>query len=88
DIGVFGQIGVDQACSGIHGLQASLVITLFLGAYYRLASFNRVIYVLAGVLIALMLNLVRAFSLSFIKVKGKQRAVVGVVLLSFVPAGV
>ena len=71
DIGVFGHIGVDQACSGIHGLQASLVITLFLGAYYRLASFNRVIYVLAGVLIALMLNLVRAFSLSFIKVKGK-----------------
>ena len=22
DIGVFGEIGVDQACSGIHGLQA------------------------------------------------------------------
>ena len=71
DVGVFGQIGVDQACSGIHGLQASLVITLFLGAYYRFGPLNRVLYVLAGTMIALMLNLVRAFSLSFIKVKGK-----------------
>ena len=36
DVGVFGKIGVDQACSGINGLQASLVVTLFLGAYYRI----------------------------------------------------
>jgi exosortase len=71
DIGVFGQIGVDQACSGIHGLQASLVVTLFLGAYYKLHPLNRIIYVLAGTMIALMLNLLRAFSLSFIKIKGK-----------------
>jgi exosortase/archaeosortase family protein len=71
DIGVFGQIGVDQACSGIHGLQASLVITLFLGAYYRFLPFNRVVYLLAGTMIALMLNLLRAFCLSYVKVKGK-----------------
>ena len=30
DVGVFGQIGVDQACSGINGLQASMVVSLFL----------------------------------------------------------
>ncbi len=71
DVGIFGQIGVDQACSGIHGLQASLVLTLFLGAYYRLRPLNRVIYVLAGIGIALLMNLARAFSLSFLKVKGK-----------------
>ena len=71
DVGVFGQIGVDQACSGIHGLQASLVVTLFLGAYYKFHLINRVIYVLAGTMIALLLNLFRAFALSFIKVKGK-----------------
>jgi exosortase len=71
DVGIFGQIGVDQACSGIHGLQASLVITLFLGAYFKLRPLNRVIYVLAGIAIALLLNLARAFSLSFLKVKGK-----------------
>ena len=29
DVGVFGKIGVDQACSGINGLQASLVVTPF-----------------------------------------------------------
>jgi exosortase len=71
DVGIFGQIGVDQACSGIHGLQASLVVTLFLGAYFKLRPLNRVIYVFAGVAIALLLNLGRAFSLSFLKVKGK-----------------
>ena len=26
DVGVFGQIGIDQACSGINGLQASFVV--------------------------------------------------------------
>ena len=71
DVGIFGQIGVDQACSGIHGLQASLVVTLFLGAYFKLRPLNRVIYLFAGVAIALLLNLGRAFSLSFLKVKGK-----------------
>jgi exosortase len=71
DIGIFGEIGVDQACSGIHGLQASLVVTLFLGAYFKLRPLNRVIYVLAGIAIALLLNLSRAFCLSYLKVKGK-----------------
>ena len=33
DVGIFGKVGVDQACSGINGLQASLVVSLFLGAY-------------------------------------------------------
>ncbi len=71
DIGVFGEIGVDQACSGIHGLQASVVITLFLGAYYSFGWMNRILFTLAGVLVALCLNLGRAFSLSYIKIKGK-----------------
>ena len=71
DIGVFGEIGVDQACSGIHGLQASVVITLFLGAYYSFGWMNRILFTLAGVLVALGLNLARAFSLSYIKIKGK-----------------
>jgi exosortase len=71
DVGVFGKIGVDQACSGINGLQASLVVTLFLGAYYRFGWINRIVLALAGTLVALALNLGRAFSLSFLKVKGK-----------------
>ena len=71
DVGVFGKIGVDQACSGINGLQASLVVTLFLGAYYRFGWINRIVLTLAGTLVALAFNLGRAFSLSFLKVKGK-----------------
>ena len=71
DVGVFGQIGIDQACSGINGLQASIVVTLFFGAYYRFRWINRVVLVLSGAMIALGFNLLRAFSLSYVKVKGK-----------------
>lgn len=71
DAGVFGQIGVDQACSGIHGLQASLVVTLFLGAYLNFQTIHRIVYVIAGVVVALALNLLRALSLSLIKVTGR-----------------
>ena len=71
DVGVFGQIGIDQACSGINGLQASIVVTLFFGSYYRFRWLNRLALVLSGAIIAIGFNLLRAFSLSFIKVKGK-----------------
>ena len=71
DVGVFGQIGIDQACSGINGLQASFVVSLFFGAYYRFKILNRIILFISGGVIAIILNLLRAFSLSFIKVKGK-----------------
>ena len=70
-VGTFGKIGVDQACSGINGIQSSLVVTLFLGAYYSFGWLNRLFLILSGMLLALVLNLCRAFSLSFIKVKGK-----------------
>ena len=71
DVGVFGQVGVDEACSGIHGLQASLVVTLFLGAYYNLGIVRRMVYCIAGTIVALALNLARAFCLSYFQVKGK-----------------
>jgi exosortase len=71
DVGVFGQIGIDQACSGINGLQASIVVTIFFGHYYRFQWLNRIILVLSGALIAIGFNLFRAFSLSYLKVKGK-----------------
>jgi len=71
DVGVFGKIGVDQACSGINGIQSSIVVTLFLGAYYGFGWINRLFLILSGMLLAICLNLCRAFSLSFIKIKGK-----------------
>ena len=48
DVGVFGKIGVDQACSGINGLQASMVVSLFFGAYYGLPVIHRVFLFLSG----------------------------------------
>ena len=71
DVGIFGQVGIDQACSGINGLQSSIVVTLFFGAYYRFRWINRVVLILSGAMIAIGFNLLRAFSLSYIKVKGK-----------------
>ena len=71
DVGIFGKVGIDQACSGINGLQASLVVSLFLGAYYSFPLLHRLLLVFGGLLIALFFNLNRAFCLSFIKVKGK-----------------
>ena len=71
DVGVFGQIGVDQACSGINGLQASIVVSLFMGAYFRLPTLHRFMLFFAGLVTALMMNLARAFTMSFIKVKGR-----------------
>ena len=71
DVGIFGKVGVDQACSGINGLQASLVVSLFIGAYFSFPLIHRIFLILGGLLIALFFNLARAFSLSFIKVKGK-----------------
>ena len=71
DVGVFGKIGIDQACSGINGLQASVVVSLFLGAYFGFSTFNRILLCLSGLLVAVFFNLSRAFSLAFIKIKGK-----------------
>ena len=71
DVGVFGQIGIDQACSGINGLQSSIVVSLFLGAYFKFKTFNRISLLVGGILVAIGCNLVRAFSMSFVKVKGK-----------------
>lgn len=71
DVGVFGKIGVDQACSGINGLQASIVVSLFMGAYFRLPTLHRFMLFFVGLVTALMMNLARAFTMSFIKVKGR-----------------
>lgn len=71
DVGVFGQLGVDQACSGINGLQASIVVSLFLGSYYGFTPLNRLLICISGLLISLLFNLFRAFVLAYVKIKGK-----------------
>jgi len=54
-----GAVGIDEACSGIRSFQATLMLSLFLGEFYRLGAGRRIICVLAGFLLALTLNLTR-----------------------------
>ena len=61
-----GVVGVEEACSGVRGLQTSLMVSLVLGELGRLSVARRFILVFAGAFIALLLNLMRAVLLSAI----------------------
>ena len=67
----FGKVGVDEACSGIRGLQASLVVSLFLGHFYRFSIFSRVLFCFIGLSFALLANIARAFILASFAARGK-----------------
>jgi exosortase len=54
-----GLIGIEEACSGVRSLQATLMISLFLGELYSFAIRRRVILVVAGGLLAFFCNVVR-----------------------------
>jgi exosortase len=59
-----GIIGVDEACSGIRSLQATLMVTLFIG-YTSVQPWSwRVLLVLVGAGLALVGNMVRSMFLS------------------------
>lgn len=54
-----GWVGVDTACSGIQSFQASLMVTLFLGEFFRLSFARRITLLFLGWIIALIGNLTR-----------------------------
>jgi len=58
------QLGVEEACSGILSLQASLVMGCLLGDIYRLAVRNRFLLVLTSMTLALVGNYLRTFFLA------------------------
>jgi exosortase len=58
-----GLLGIDEACSGIRSLEATLMVSLFLGELYRANWQRRVLLVLSGVLIAFLCNVGRTFLL-------------------------
>jgi exosortase len=58
-----GFLGVDEACSGIRSLEATLMISIFLGELYRATWPVRVLLSLAGALIAFFCNVCRTFLL-------------------------
>src|SRR6266478_6960059 len=65
-----GLIGIEEACSGVRSLQATLMISLFLGELYSLTTARRLFLVAAGALLAFFCNVVRTAILVWI---GAQR---------------
>jgi exosortase len=55
-----GAVGVSEACSGIRSLQSCLMIALFLGDYFRLNIFKRVVLVALAIVSAFIFNVIRA----------------------------
>jgi exosortase len=52
-------IGIEEACSGVRSLQATLMVSLFLGELYSFNIAGRIVLVAAGALFAFFCNLVR-----------------------------
>jgi len=64
-----GLVGIDEACSGIRSLQATLMIALFFGEFYRLGRAQRGWLLLAGPLLAMAFNLARTLVLVSVAAK-------------------
>ncbi len=60
-----GLLGIDEACSGIRSLQASVMVSLLLGELYRASFRRRILFLFAGILIAFFCNIGRTFFLSW-----------------------
>jgi exosortase len=54
-----GFIGIEEACSGVRSLQATLMVSLFLGELYSFRVSRRLILVGLGALLAFICNVVR-----------------------------
>ncbi|MGH7870277.1 MAG: exosortase/archaeosortase family protein, partial [Candidatus Dormibacteraceae bacterium] len=61
-----GTVGIDEACSGIRSFQSSLMISLFLGEFYRLSVRRRVLLVPVGFALAFAFNVCRSSILTWI----------------------
>ena len=58
-----GSVGIDDACSGVRSLQATFMVALFLGEFYRMRRGHRMLLVVAGAVIAFLCNIGRTFLL-------------------------
>jgi exosortase/archaeosortase family protein len=59
-----GAVGIDEACSGIRSLQATLMISLFFGQIYRLSILRRCALCLTGFALAFVFNVGRTLLLT------------------------
>jgi exosortase len=70
-----GLIGIEEACSGVRSLQATLMVSLFLGELYAFKIRPRVLLVAAGALLAFLCNLVRTALLVWIGARNGAKAI-------------
>lgn len=70
-----GLIGIEEACSGVRSLQATFMISLFLGELYSFTFGRRLFLFLAGAVLAFLCNLVRTALLVFIGIQGGGGAI-------------
>src|ERR1700737_1767044 len=54
-----GFIGIEEACSGVRSIQATLMVSLFLGELYSFSAFRLVLLIVVGALLAFICNVVR-----------------------------
>jgi len=64
-----GMVGIDEACSGIRSFQSSLMISLFLGEFYRLGAGRRWLLVPLGFAFSMAFNVCRMSLLTLIAAK-------------------
>ncbi len=58
-----GFVGIDEACTGVRSLQATFMVSLFLGELYDFSVGRRFFLVFAGAIVAFVCNLARTFLL-------------------------
>ena len=70
-----GAVGVEEACSGIRSLQATLMISLFFGEFFHFRTSRRIALVAGGIVLALVFNICRTFFLAWIAFRYGMEAV-------------
>jgi exosortase len=70
-----GFVGIDEACTGIRSLQATFMVSLFLGELYDFGIGRRIVLVVAGAIVAFICNLTRTFLLVYV---GAERGVAAI----------
>lgn len=61
-----GFVGIEEACTGVRSLQATFMVSLFLGEFYGFSLVRRLVLVIAGACLAFVCNLIRTFLLVYV----------------------
>ena len=70
-----GFVGIDEACTGVRSLQATFMVSLFLGEFYSFSLLRRAVLVVTGIFLAFFCNLVRTFLLVYVGAEQGSEAI-------------